>query len=673
MKTIKYISLFTFLLLSQYTFAQVRGISYTLAPAGEYVWWNDKAGLEDNFLVGGKLGLGFGEFFELRGSYMQSLNMMTNFDDFGITNFDPNTFTAREAKVTRYGGEMRANFSRGRLLPFILLGTGIQKIQLESFAERQQIYLNAGLGITLGIADRFTLTLEGRNTAYRYNSGANLLTGQDQINYGVAGSSFGVEDLTNWSAGASLQFYLGGRKPGQQSDLDKAYFDSFSKGGGGFNLGLEAVAGKMVFNNNLLFRDTWMAGGSAGFDIGPYVGLRGFYWRAMEEGSMTSFDDLAMWGGEMRMKLNTAGGMVPYIMLGGGKMDVNDGYRGRMLMSTDTIGMALSDANDAGFAMGGAGLLIPLGRNLKIFGSARAVLTSSAPINDLSAPEEIFNSWFYSAGVKLNLGKRSQRPEDIVQQQISDALIAQEVQNDTKAAAIQQKYEKKVLDLENQLIDAYAAQDLAKAEIIKEKKKEAEQVVVELENRDQPTMDWSTDNTAPAEIRIEKEMQMGVGGVDIVSDASQSEIRMSPREFEDLIEKIMASGNNNYNQIPVMLPSGYAPNMQPMSAMPNDASMQQVMQRLESIEKKIVVEAPIIDQENGTPMVTEEMTNEKEMLSIMIDLEQKLKENNEALLKVSERLERLEQSQSNAIDNTTEPVQIFKKKKKRKKNKEENK
>jgi len=671
MKTIKYLSLLTFLLISQWSFAQVRGISYTLAPAGEYVWWNDKAGLEDNFLVGGKLGLGFGEFFELRGSYMQSLNLMTNFDDFGIPNFDHNNFTAREAKLTRYGGEVRANFSRGRLLPFILLGTGIQKLQLESFAERQQIYLNAGLGVTLGIADRFTLTLEGRNTAYRYNAGANLLTGQDQINYGVAGNSFGMEDLTNWSAGASLQFYLGGRKPGQMSDLDKAYFNSFSGGGAGFNLGLEAVAGKMVFNNNLLFRDTWMAGGSAGFDIGPYVGLRGFYWRAMEEGSFTSFDDLAMWGGEMRMKLNTSGGMVPFIMLGGGKMDVNNGYRGRMISSTDTIGVALSDANDAGFAMGGAGLLIPLGRNLKIFGSARAVLTSSSPINDLSAPEEIFTSWFYSAGIKLNFGKKSQRPEDIVQQQISDALLAQEAQNDSKADAVKQKYEKKILDLENQLIDAYATQDLAKAQIIKEKKQEAEQVIVELENRDEPDMNWGVQNPSPAAISVEKEMQMGVGGVDIITDASQSEIRMSPREFEDLIEKIMGANTNSYNQIPVMLPSGYAPNAQSISTMQNDGSLQQVLQRLENIEKQMVVEAPVIEGQNGTTVVTEEMTNEKEMLSIMIELEQKLKENNEALLKVSERLEQLENTQSNSIiENTSEPVKLFgKKKKKKKKNK----
>jgi len=42
--------------------AQVQGISYTLSPSGEYVFWSKEAGLSDNFLVGGQLGFGFGQF-----------------------------------------------------------------------------------------------------------------------------------------------------------------------------------------------------------------------------------------------------------------------------------------------------------------------------------------------------------------------------------------------------------------------------------------------------------------------------------------------------------------------------------------------------------------------------------------------------------------------------------
>ena len=45
----------------QSSFAQVSGISYTLSPTVENVWWDDQAGIEDGLLFGGKFGLGFGE------------------------------------------------------------------------------------------------------------------------------------------------------------------------------------------------------------------------------------------------------------------------------------------------------------------------------------------------------------------------------------------------------------------------------------------------------------------------------------------------------------------------------------------------------------------------------------------------------------------------------------
>ena len=41
--------------------AQVKDISVTFSPIGEYSFWDNKAGLEDGFLVGGKIGFGFGE------------------------------------------------------------------------------------------------------------------------------------------------------------------------------------------------------------------------------------------------------------------------------------------------------------------------------------------------------------------------------------------------------------------------------------------------------------------------------------------------------------------------------------------------------------------------------------------------------------------------------------
>ncbi len=644
--------------------AQVAGISYTLAPSAEYVWWNDKAGIEDGLLWGGKIGLGFGEFFELRGSYLQSLNLQNDFKDFGLRNFDENTFTKTDVNVRRYGGEVKANFSRGRLLPFILLGTGIQEIQLGDLDERKQIYLTAGAGIKVGIANRFTMTLEARNTAYRYNTGANLLTKDDQIALGETNTAFPIEELTNWSAAAALQFYIGGRKPGQMTELDRAYFDAFTGGSGGFNLGLEAVAGKMDFDKNLLFRDTWMAGASAGFDFGPYVGLRGFYWRAMQEDELTKFDDLAMWGGELRMQLNSGGGMVPFLLLGGGKMDVLEGYEGRKLVESDTVGIALTDRNDTGFAMGGAGLLIPITSNFKIFGSARAILTSTSPVEDLSAPEEINTSWFYSAGIKLNFGKKDKSPEAIMRNQITDALDIQKAENDAKTETLKLDYEKKVVDLENQLLEAYAEKDFEKAEIIKEEKAQAEQVVVELENIDEvPAAPVTINNNLPTVTPNNNQSRLpGMENISLVP--SGSEIKMTPAEFENLIEEIL-EGVEGQSQMHTIHQPAYQTYGASQEYMPTNTSneLNQLMSRLDAIEQHVGMTAKTDVPATAT---------DAKILEMLTKLEKRLSDNKEEVSKINARLDLLE-AEKKVADETEEAVetfQLFKKKSRKERRKE---
>ena len=65
--------------------AQVKDISLTFSPAAEYTWWDSQAGFKDGTFIGGKLGFGFGEYLELRGVYLKSLNWKTDFWNFGFT------------------------------------------------------------------------------------------------------------------------------------------------------------------------------------------------------------------------------------------------------------------------------------------------------------------------------------------------------------------------------------------------------------------------------------------------------------------------------------------------------------------------------------------------------------------------------------------------------------
>ena len=111
----KIILVITFFLLITLKFsAQVKDISFTFSPSAEYTWWDNQAGFKDGALVGGKLGFGFGEYLELRGVYLQSLDLKTDFSDFGLTNFNESLFTSQDVKLTRWGGEFKANIGTKR-------------------------------------------------------------------------------------------------------------------------------------------------------------------------------------------------------------------------------------------------------------------------------------------------------------------------------------------------------------------------------------------------------------------------------------------------------------------------------------------------------------------------------------------------------------------------------
>lgn len=394
--------------------AQVSGIGYTISPAGEYVWWDDKAGLEDNYLVGGKLGFSFGEYFELRANYMQSLNLKTDLSGFEL--MPDSLVSQREVKLSRWGGELKANLTKGKWLPFVTLGTGIQTMKMDTFAEQKQIYVDYGLGIKFSLADRYTFTIEGKNTLYRFNSGSYFITDAEKTALGLTASDFEQEQLQNWSLAATLQFYLGGRKPGTLTDLDRAYFNAFSGGLNSLVGTLEPTVGKVEFDESLNFRDTWLAGGSAGIDLGPYIGIRGFYLQSLEEGETSKFDKLAIYGGELRARLNVSQGLVPYLMLGGGNIDVQADYVGK-----DSLVMPENKA----FAMGGLGLILPLSKNFKIFGSAKAMMTTGSDLDAIAEPDQLQTSWMYSAGLRLNFGRSRKSPNSLVQSKIDQALNQQ--------------------------------------------------------------------------------------------------------------------------------------------------------------------------------------------------------------------------------------------------------
>jgi hypothetical protein len=77
---------------------------------------------------------------------------------------------------------------------------------------------------------------------------------KNKTDLGVTNADFETQALNNWSAQSSLQFYLGGRKPGTLSELDKAYYNKFSNGFKGIQWIIEPSLNYIKFDDKSLLK-----------------------------------------------------------------------------------------------------------------------------------------------------------------------------------------------------------------------------------------------------------------------------------------------------------------------------------------------------------------------------------------------------------------------------------
>lgn len=448
---------------------QVMDLSYTIAPTGEYVFRDKKAGLADGFVAGGKLGFGFGQFLELSGVYMQAIDLKTDFSRYGLTSEIHSLIPERKVDWSRYGGELKVNLSRGTLLPFLSLGSGVQEMKLHNGTSgdvvNQQIYLDLGAGIVLSMADRYTLTLSGKNAQYRHNAVRGLMTEEDRQMLDLDLGDFDLKRLSNWGINASLQFYIGGENPSHLSQTDKAYRQHYGGGLGAFSVPIEPVGGRFKFHEKLPYRDTWYAGLQAGVNLGSYVGLSGFYWQGLEEDRARSRDDIRWYGGEARFNLNRGSGLTPFLTMGGGYLDVGKDYVAKE-------GMV---AENQPFAMGGAGLSLSLSPYFKLFGGARAVLLSEEDLDDLSQPSDVLTSWNYHFGMSLVVGKKVDKPHVIHPDDWAKDMNEQQIKYQETVDSLK-KNQQNQLDSMRQKMDEMQNQLIAEKESSKkdEEKQEPE-------------------------------------------------------------------------------------------------------------------------------------------------------------------------------------------------------
>ncbi len=557
--------------------AQMKDVTVTLQPTATYNWFDSNTAIEDGVMIGGRLGFGFGEAIELRGLYEKSIDLKNTVSDFGAFSDDfINNFNNRSVEIERIGGEFKANIpTRGTFVPYFTLGVGVQTLKVdiaaigdpENISKSEQIYANVGLGTQIRLGDRVFLNLEAKNTVFNMNPASALYQeGQDQSDIE---EWLGENDNTrmyNWSVLAGLQFYLGGRVPGEFSALDKAYYNKFSGGSSGFKLILEPSVAYINFDNDTNLEDAYFLGGKVGFDLNQYVGLRGYYYRATKnEKISTDWEDMAMYGGDFIANLNVARGLVPYITIGGGYLNVYNSYVGKD---------ALTGGSSGYFAKGGLGLNVPISRNLEIFGDANMMYTSERNTDDLQNtinPDELRQHTMFNVGLRIQLGKKANTDK------ILESRINERVENRT------QVYQDRIDELESELSEAYNNNDTKKAVAIIEEKKDLESKKEAVRQEE-----IGQENNSSTKQTIK-----------------ESRVEMTPKELEDLIEKVIKGVDEENNKT------------------------QNIEDRIDRLERLLLEVNTGTYRENVTPARLEDSS--QRILDKLNDLEKKIENNTDKI------------------------------------------
>ena len=382
-----------------HTQAQVSDVSVIVSPTAGYTFWNNQLNVGNSAFYGARVGFGFGPILELRANYERSFDLKGKLQ--GVRWNVANEFATKleNSAITyeRMGGDLKLNlWNNARLTPYVIGGAGVLKFHYDDVVQagrrvhEEQLYGNVGAGLKINFTPRVAFSLEARNLFF--NASPNSPYTATESN----------KTLQNWSALASLDFYLGGA-PAAKDEVSRAYRQTFSGGFRGLRFVAEPSAAYLNFRENSNFGDSWLVGVSAGVDFTTLVGVRGFYYRATNTPGALSTKlngGLNIYGGNLITRLNA------------GYLNVDDKYS-----NNDP---RFVNAKSGWFALGGGGLEVPLHRVVSAFGSAEAMLMEqdNPKLTDASSPSSINVNWMYRFGLRFNLGLKAKNGSAVYQKMI---------------------------------------------------------------------------------------------------------------------------------------------------------------------------------------------------------------------------------------------------------------
>ena len=607
--------------------AQVSDISLNLTPTVNYTWWDSQMFIENGPMVGGMIGIGLGRNLELRGIYEQSIDLKSTLNSLNMPIEFVDKFSSRKVDVSRWGGEFKANIPKRSVLePYLTLGAGVQKLKYDE-VKQEQIYLSGGLGAKYNLTDRVTLNLAAKLHAFNLDPSSVLRINDpeaDGFNDWID-ENISNDKMLNWSLNLGVQFYLGGRNTRNYSDLDRAIAKQNNNGLSGLRLVFEPGGAYINFDNSTNLRDTYLLGASLGVDFNDYIGLRGFYYRSTEDKKISlDFDKMAMYGADFLAKLNVSSGIVPYLTVGAGYMNVYGSYVG-------VDENPFVPTNSGYFAKAGVGLSIPVSRYFEIFGAANLLYTTDKDPENLESTEDLKKHTMFNAGLKFNIGK-SYRANKAM-----DSYIDQRVSSRTMM------YEQRIAELNKELNKAYAQNDSRKAaQIMSERQRLETELVAAMDEPDvvlttpiAPTTYAAADDTAITTTTIRAE--------------DQTMIRLTPQELESLVDKVVQgvgapvlkkeTPEERLDRLERLIMSGGAARV---AQQPTTYSLQPEAAQAEAAQARAEATAAKVQEESVTRRIDE---SNREMLNEIRRISDRIEEN-------SRRIDNAYRQQQSGSDRT---------------------
>lgn len=423
--------------------AQVSGLSYTFAPIGSRINFDVNAGISNAYTYGGSIGLGFGEYLELSAEYMTSDGAKVDFSRYGTTDSIRTILAVRDGvpvQIDRMGLSMRLNLGRGSVLPFVQAGTGIQTLKPDGISKNEQIYTALGGGVQMTWADRYTASFGVQRMFYRYNPYSTFDLGEAAL--GLDEALFPVRTTYNTTLNAALRVHLGGRTPGQLTEVDRAILEELSRP----RIFVNPFYGSIEFNKELsgFPKRQPMAGVMAGVDLGPFVGIRAVYAQATDEDEVFakgpfSFRGMQQIGGEMALRLgnDVGGGVTPYVALGGGYLHFRSSY----------VAPGVGRVPDSRYyASAGGGVYLTMTPNVRLTAGIRSMFMANQDLQDVASPSSVYSSLAYTGGIEFSLGGGDPR----------GALVRQRARLAQEQRVAEQELERLRLEREAQLAELRA-------------------------------------------------------------------------------------------------------------------------------------------------------------------------------------------------------------------------